>query len=148
LIKGQHLVRFAQATNTCMHAPLTRPAMRLLPAALLLTLAAGWFYLQITDTGPDMAAYGRVLKAAEAYRQDLAAKGDPIPPSVTLEQLLEHGSIQPREIRGFDGMAVIVSLARPEGQPPGEMLMRVRMPNGDEIAVLANGSVQTVRSPQ
>ena len=83
-----------------------------------------------------------VFQAAQAYKRALEAKGQPVPQTVSLADLTRKGFYGPEQAAAFDGYEVTVSLVADESRPQ-EVLMRVRFPKGDEVAVLCDGSVQS-----
>ncbi|MHB9008863.1 MAG: hypothetical protein ACYDC1_18285 [Limisphaerales bacterium] len=90
---------------------------------------------------PGRVDAARLFAATQAYRQDLQQQGVTLPPTVNLQELLRRGLLQPDDVRGFDGVEVAISLTADESRPQ-EVLLRARLPKGDELVVLADGSVQ------
>jgi hypothetical protein len=82
----------------------------------------------------------KLVAAAQAFSRDQAARGQPVPASVSLHELTSGGYIATNDVRAFDGMDVTVSLA--SETYPQSILIHVRMPDGTEIAAMADGSVQ------
>jgi hypothetical protein len=64
-----------------------------------------------------------------------------LPASVSLRELVSGGYITTNDVRAFDGMEVTVSLTASDTDPHS-ILIRVRMPDGSQIAAMADGSVQ------
>lgn len=110
-------------------------------ATAVLMITAGVFYVGIRSPHPDINDYLKVQTAALAYRDRLTAQGAPIPEAVTLEDLTAAGMLQPDEVKGFAGMQVTVAL-NVDVKMPRAIIMRVRMPDGKEMAALGDGSVQ------
>ncbi len=81
---------------------------------------------------------------AGAFSRDLTARGQPLPPTVSLRELVSGGYIAAADLRAFDGMDVTISLTADEARPQ-EILIRVRMPDGSVTALLADGSIQGLR---
>jgi hypothetical protein len=84
------------------------------------------------------------MAAANTYAEQCQAKGEPVPESVTLRELAAAGLVSDAALRSFEGLEVTVSLRGEEGTPWLGPLMRVRFPDGHEIAALNDGSVQQV----
>lgn len=109
-----------------------------LALAGVLWLGLGLSYLMRTPETPDPRP---VYLAARAYQQALVAQGRPVPRTVSLADLTREGFYSPQQAAKFEGYDVTVSLVADENHPQ-DVLMRVRFPNGDELAVLCDGSVQ------
>jgi hypothetical protein len=120
------------------------------PAVIILTLALaatlGWGLNRILRT-PDLPDLRPVYVAAQAYQQALVAQGRPVPATVSLPDLTREGFFDPKRAAAFDGYEVTVSLTADEHRPQG-VLMRVRLPKGDELVVLCDGSVQSRRGTE
>jgi len=84
------------------------------------------------------------FRDAGAFSRDLIACGQPLPPTVSLRELVSGAYIAAGDLRAFDGMDVPISLTAGEARPR-EILIRVRMPDGRVAALLADGSVQGLR---
>lgn len=114
-------------------------------AAFLLMLAGGLAYVRTHSPHPGTGEYRAVMAAASAYAEQCQAKGQPVPESVTLHELAAAGLVSDAALRSFEGLEVTVSLRREEGTPWNGPLMRVRLPDGTEIAALNDGSVRQVK---
>ena len=112
-----------------------------LALAAILCLGLGLNCLMKPPQTPDPRP---VYQAALAYKQALQAKAQPVPESVSLAELTRAGFFSPSQAQAFDGYEITVSLVADESRPQ-DVLMRVRFPNGDEIVVLCDGSVQSRR---
>lgn len=84
-----------------------------------------------------------LVAAARAYTRDLQDRKQPIPKSVTLEDLAAHHFLKPEQIEAFRGLDATIMLTA-EGGGAQAVLMRVRMADGAEIELLGDGSVQQV----
>jgi hypothetical protein len=73
----------------------------------------------------------------------LQARKQPVPKSVTLEDLVERHFLKPEEIAAFRGMNATVTLTSTKSSPQ-TVLMRVHLPEGGDVVLLADGSVQQV----
>ena len=83
----------------------------------------------------------KLISAMRRFSQNLTARGQPLPVSVSLRELVSGGYIAARDVRAFDGMEVTISLTADETHPQ-EILIRVRLSDGSVIALMADGSVQ------
>jgi hypothetical protein len=106
--------------------------------------AAGLIYLFVAGKDTSVKFNGAALvAAARAYTRDLQAHKQPIPKSVTLEELVALHFLQPAEIEAFRGLKATIMLTADASNPQG-VLMRVRMPDGGEFVLLNDGSAQQV----
>jgi len=85
----------------------------------------------------------KLISAVQAFCQNLTARGQPLPASVSLRELISSGYLAASDIRAFDGMDVTISLAANENTPLGALIW-ARLPDGSINALLADGSVQQV----
>lgn len=93
---------------------------------------------------------GRVLAAAQAYRRNLETQRQPLPAMVSLAELTNRGFLHAADVHGLAGLEMTVALQFDETRPQ-ELLARGRLPGGDELVALADGSVHPVSrrlSPQ
>lgn len=65
---------------------------------------------------------------------------------MSLRELVRGGYVAANDVRAFDGMDVIISLAADETRPQ-DILIRVRMPDGSVIAAFADGSASLCAPP-
>jgi hypothetical protein len=111
-------------------------------AAVAMMLAAGLVYLLVASKDTSVRFNGAALvAAARAYTRDLQVRKQPIPQSVTLEELVALHFLQPGEIEAFHGLKATIVLTATESGPRA-VLMRVSLPDGGEIRLLGDGSVQ------
>jgi len=112
--------------------------------AVAIMVVAGLVYLSMSSKDTSGKFNGAALvAAAHAYTHDLQVRKQPIPPSVTLEELVALHFLQPGEIEAFRGTKATIFLTADAGNPQG-VLMRVRMPDGSEFVLLNDGSTQQV----
>jgi len=83
----------------------------------------------------------KIVVAAKTYANDLKEKGMTIPSSVDMRELVAKGLLSHENVKCFDGMEVTISLIADETRP-NESLIRVRMKDGMEVALMADGSIQ------
>jgi len=106
-----------------------------------LTLVGVLLFSQWWQTPVPVQNWACLPAAVHAYVWDLQARRMPVPESVTLEQLVQAGFLRHEDAKAFDGMEVSFAL-HPNPDRPQESIIRVRMPNGEQLAVLGDGSVQ------
>ena len=114
----------------------------ILPSLGLVILGLSLIYTASPDRPPGRVDPARLLVAAQAYADNLKAQNLPEPASVSLDELIARKLVAESDVSGFAGMEVTVSLNGNKSRPQ-EMLIRVGMADGREIAALADGSVQT-----
>jgi hypothetical protein len=111
-------------------------------AAVAIMVVAGLLYLFLTSKDTTARFNGAALvAAARAYTRDLQVRKQPIPQSITLEELVALHFLQPGEIEAFRGLKATIVLTA-DGSGPQAVLMQVRLPDGGEIKLLGDGSVQ------
>jgi hypothetical protein len=112
--------------------------------AVAIIVAAGWVYFFAASKDTSARFNGAALvAAAHAYTRDLQVRQQPIPKSVTLEQLVSLHFLQPAEIEAFRGLKATIVLTT-DAKDPQAVLMQVRLPDGGEIRLLGNGNVVQV----
>jgi hypothetical protein len=115
--------------------------------ALAFMVAAGLVYVFVAAKNTSVNFNGAALvAAARAYTRDLQVRKQPIPKAVTLEELVALHFLQPADIEAFRGLKATILLTS-EGGNPRAVLMDVRLPDGGEIVLLGDGSVQQVPKP-
>jgi hypothetical protein len=83
----------------------------------------------------------KLVSAMQAFSQDLARKGQPLPTTVSLRELVSRGYLRADDVRAFEGMEVTIWLRVDETEPEG-VVMSATLPDGTVNAALADGSVQ------
>jgi hypothetical protein len=107
-------------------------------------VAAGLIYLSVAAKDTSVRFNGAaIVAAARAYTRDLQVRKQPIPKSVTMEELVALHFLQPGEIEAFRGLKATIMLTADASNPQG-VLMRVRMPDGGEFVLMNDGSAQQV----
>ena len=86
------------------------------------------------ENAPDLFA------AVRAFCQDQAGRG-PLPPEVSLQDLLRNGYLSSNDVKAFKGYEVTFS-TRYDNDNPELILARAVAPDGHSICLLADGSVQ------
>jgi len=110
--------------------------------AVAIMAAAGLVYIFLAskDTGARFNG-AAIVAAARDYTRDLQARKQPVPGSVTLEELVALHFLRPEAIEPFRGLKATIVLASAD-RGPRAVLMRVRLPDGTEIELLGDGSVR------
>ena len=126
-----------------MSAELKR-ALLVVAAVTFLIAAGGLFYVISSSRGSDHVDVSKIFAAAQGYAQGLKAQGKPVPTTVPMKELIRGGLLTEEDVAGFNGMEVIVTLPQAAHRPQ-DVLIRARLPNGDEVVALADGSIQEVR---
>ena len=110
----------------------------------LMVVAGSAVYFASLSRHPGHVNAAKLLTAAKTYADGLKGQGLPVPTLVSMKELISRGLLTEGDVRGFAGMEVTVSLTA-DGSRPQEVLVRARLPDGNEIVALADGSVQQVR---
>ena len=87
----------------------------------------------------------RLIGALDAFLRDQRTAGRPLPPEVSLQDLLRGRYLAPQDVRGFEGMEVTFS-TQMDAAHPQAIVVRARMPDGQFVCLLADGSVQQFTS--
>ena|SRR5579872_2014580 len=133
------------------------PAQRIavtVVAALLVIVIAGAIYLWVVvlalsgnpgkAINPESAQ--RIANAAKAYAHALRDKGQPVPASIPLSDLVKFGMLRADDVSVFQGLDAMVGLQTNEALPIS-VLMRVHMSDGSYLVLLGDGSVH-MESPR
>ena len=110
----------------------------LMAAAALLAGSLLIFYRQHSRSRLDSSV--RLAMAVESYSRDYVARGQRLPPAVTLRDLVNGGYITAREVRALDGLAVTIYPTA--STDPQAILVRVLRPDGVQYVTLANGNIR------
>jgi hypothetical protein len=104
-------------------------------------LVTAWFiYDTFFGAPPGQVNAAKIMNAANAYAQGLKEQGKTVPAAVNLKELIAQGLLAPNDVSGFAGMDVTVSLVMDRSHQ--DVLMRARLPDGQEIVAFTDGSVQ------
>ena len=85
----------------------------------------------------------KFISALQAFSRAQSAAGRRLPPEVSLQDLLRGGYLTTNDVRAFEGMEVTF-IPQADESHPQMILARARMPDGQFICALADGSVQGV----
>jgi hypothetical protein len=112
--------------------------------AVAIMVMAGLVYLSLASKDTSAKFNGAaIVTAARDYTRDLQARKQPIPQSVTLEELVALHFLQPAQVEAFRGSKATIMLTADASNPQG-VLMRVHMPDGSEFVLLNDGTAQQV----
>jgi hypothetical protein len=92
-------------------------------ALVSVSLVSHWQRSQTFKGLPMLAA------AEQSYLRDHVSRGQPLPASVTLRDLVSSGYISTNDVRAFDGMEVIFYPTASNNDPQA-ILVRVRISDG------------------
>jgi len=84
----------------------------------------------------------KLVAAIQAFVRD-RSKGETLPSTVTLRELIGAGYLSAEDVRAFAGMDVAFSLKADETRP-NDILVAIRMPDGTVNVGLVDGSVAQV----
>jgi hypothetical protein len=103
----------------------------------------GLIYFRASN-GPAGTVDGqRIVEATAAYANDLRARGWPVPPEVSLKDLIALRHLKASDVRGLAGLDVTVNLLA-DPRRPQDVLLRARLAGGDEMVTLVDGTVQQI----
>ena len=85
----------------------------------------------------------KLINALQSFSRDQTAGGWPLPPEISLQELLRGGYLTTNDVGGLAGMEVTFNTKADEGAPQ-TILARARTPDGQFIYVLSDGSAQAV----
>lgn len=102
---------------------------------LIVVAAAG--YLFLGSSSPSPVNGFMIIAAAHNYTHALVQRHVLVPQSVPLQTLVDQGLLKPDDIGAFQGLEATIFLTAPTNGPP--VLMRVRMPDGTDYVLLADG---------
>jgi hypothetical protein len=122
-------------------SPMRRMTVAIVTAVAMMAVAAlVYIFLVSRETGAKFNG-AAIVAAARAYTRDLQARNQPVPKSVTLEDLVALHFLKPGEIAAFGGLKGTIMLTA-DGRDPQTVLMRVHLPDGGDLLLLQDGSVK------
>ena len=83
----------------------------------------------------------KLAVAEQCYVRNHVSQGQPLPAFVTLQDLVSGGYISADDIRSLKGSDITFYPQANGDSEPQAILIRVRMPDGRQIAAFADGSV-------
>ncbi len=110
--------------------------------AVAIMVAAGLVYYFMSSKEPPAKFNGAaIVSAARDYTRAVQLRKEPLPKSITLEELVALHYLKPEQAEAFRGLKATVMLSS-EDRSPKAVVMRVVMPDGGEVKLLSDGSVQ------
>jgi len=79
--------------------------------------------------------------AARAYTREAQARKQPVPASISLEELAALHYLKPEDIEAFRGLKAMIMLTG-DARDPKTVVMRVHFPEGGDVVLLEDGSAQ------
>jgi hypothetical protein len=112
-------------------------------AAIALAIIVGCYLFVILKPQKGHLDAGKITDAIHAYGSKMKLGNQPLPTTISLQELIAKGFLKREDVSAFDGIEVTVYLTVDETTPQA-VLMRARLPDGNEEVVLADGSIQQV----
>ena len=124
-------------------APVKANRTILVIAAILILSAIAYvaFYSGGTQGNVDT---GKLVLAVQRFSSEKGAAGVPLPQQISIRELVSLGYLEKQDVRGFEGMDVVISLDVDETHAE-QVLLRARLPDGTVEALMGDGSVQRMR---
>jgi hypothetical protein len=87
----------------------------------------------------------KITAAIHAYSSKMKSENQPLPTTISLQELIAKGFLKHEDVSAFDGWNVTVSLTASADMYPQSILMSAQSSDGHQIVVMADGSVQSVK---
>ena len=110
-------------------------------AMAIMAVAASAYLLLVHRDATTRFNGAAIVAAARAYTRDLNSRNLPVPASVSLDDLVSLHFLKATDVAAFRGMKASVTLTSKENGLK-TVLMRVKLPDGGDIVLLGDGSVQ------
>lgn len=85
----------------------------------------------------------KLIAAAKTYADSFKSKGQAVPATVSLPELISRGLVTESDVSGFAGMEVTINLLA-DSSDPKAVLILARLPDGREFVTLTDGSVHPI----
>jgi len=108
--------------------------------AIMVAAALVYYFMASKETSARFNG-AAIVAAARDYTRDVRLRKEPVPKSVTLEELVALHYLKPEQGEVFRGLKATVMLSSDE-RGPKVVVMRVIMPDGGELKLMSDGSVQ------
>jgi len=95
-------------------------------------------------TLPDQSTFNglpKIIAAVKSYSRDHISRGQPLPASLTFQELISSGYISTNDAHNI-GVADATFYPTTSNRDPKAVLVRVRMLDGSQIIALTDGSIQ------
>jgi len=113
-------------------------------AAVVMVVAGFIYYRSSNESTPEKVNGLRFVAAARGYTRMLVASKQPIPATVSLNELLARGFLKPADVAPFQGLQTEIILTS-DASNPRAALMRVHLSDGTDLVLFNDGSTQQVR---
>lgn len=107
---------------------------------VILLGVVGLIYLG-TNRLPKQGQWQRVFSAMRIYQEQMMKAGQPVPESMSPQDLIERKLLSASDGVGLEGVKIRL-VATPKLRDPTAVLAEVIMPDGTRLAALADGSAQ------
>jgi hypothetical protein len=85
----------------------------------------------------------KITAAIHDYSSKMKSENQPLPPTISLQELIAKGFLKHEDVSAFDGWSVTVSLTADDAYPQS-ILMTATSSKGERMLVMADGSIQQV----
>ena len=110
--------------------------------AAAIMVAAGLVYYSLASKETSANFNGAaIVAAARDYTRDVRLRKEPVPKSITLDELIALHYLKPEQGEAFRGLKATIMLST-DDRSPKAVVMRVVMPDGGEVKLMSDGSVQ------
>jgi hypothetical protein len=121
------------------------PVLRYQRTLIVLTITAvvaitTWCWLVAHRNPPPQFDAEKLIEAVGAFCRHQQEEHRPIPPSVSLSELVAGGYLPPEQVQTFGTSNVVITLSSDETNPTG-VLMEARFPDGSRCVASTDGSI-------
>jgi len=111
---------------------------------MAVTVGGAAVVMVVAGSTPEKVNGLRFVAAARGYTRMLVASKQPIPATVSLNELLARGFLKPADVAPFQGLQTEIILTS-DASNPRAALMRVHLSDGTDLVLFNDGSTQQVR---
>jgi hypothetical protein len=122
-------------------SPMRRMAIAIAAAVAIMVAAGLVYYFMASKETSGKFNGAAIVAAARDYTRGVQLRKQPVPKSITLEELVALHYLKPEQVEAFRGLKATIELST-DDRGPKAVLMRVLMPDGGEFKLLSDGSVQ------
>jgi hypothetical protein len=120
-----------------------KPSQMGIALLLAAALAIGLIYFKTSSPSEGVVDGQKIVTATASYARDLKIRGLPVPSAVSLKELIGLRYLKASDVSGLAGLEVTVNLLADPTQPQ-DVLIRARLPSGEEMVTLVDGTVQQI----
>jgi hypothetical protein len=127
---------------------LDSPAKRISIAVAIVTgliLLAAAVHTFLGPSSSQPANGPKIIAAAQTFTRALKEHHLPIPQSVPLQVLIDQGFLPSADAGPFQGLDASIFLTAKVSDGPHAVLMRVHLPDGTDLVLLAEGTATVVK---